>query len=332
MALSGLQKVAALLLSLDTQTAASLLAHFSEDEIAAITREMLEMRTLEHELIREVQRDFINLATQEGEFIPDTRAVAEQLISSAIGEERAREMLGESQTSGLRIRPFEALAGADPRQIAEALGKEHPQTIAQVLAHLRPQQAGQVLSFLPPELHSQVVVRMTQLETASYDLLARLDGILTSKVGSETQTGISSESRSKRVAEILNVVNKDIRKKAMADLNRQDPETAKEIEGLMFVFEDFLKVDDAAIRKIIMEVDNDTLALALKVSSPELKEKFFKNLSKRAAAMVRETLDYLGPKPLSEVEAAQRELLQQARALEDQGEIVLRRSEEEQLV
>ena len=332
MEFTGVRKVAAFLLSLDTQTAASLLAQFSEDEIGAITREMLHIGTLKHDVIQEVQHEFIELAAAGEDFIPDTRSIAETLIKTVIGEERGRDIIGGSESPAMRIKPFEGLVGADPRQIAEALAKEHAQTIAQVLAHLKPQQAGQVLSLLPHELQSDVVLRMTHLEKASQDLLERLDAIMLSRVGSEGKGGVTTEFRNKRVAEILNVVNKDIRKQALEDLAREAPESAREIEGLMFVFEDFMMVDDGAIRKVIMEVDNDTLAVALKTASPELKGKFLKNLSKRAASMVEETLEYLGPKPLSEVEAAQRELMQQARLLEDQGEIVLRRGEEEQLV
>jgi flagellar motor switch protein FliG len=174
---------------------------------------------------------------------------------------------------------------------------------------------------------------MTRLERASGELLERLDNILVSKIKADAQTtGVSEEFKNKRVAEILNIVGKSVRKKALEHLEREEPEKAKEIESLMFVFEDFLMVDDTSIRKVIMEIDNDTLALALKTASEDLKNKFLKNLSKRAAAMVVETLEYLGPKPLSEVDAAQREIMQTAQSLDEQGEIVLRRSEEEQLV
>ena len=333
MALTGIQKVAAFLLSLDTETASAILAGFNEDEISRATTEMLDMRSLEHKVVQEVHEEFIRAAATDEDFIPDTRSVAEQLINSAVGEERAREMLGDADPSQRKRKPFEALFGADAGQIADALTSEHPQTVAQVLSHLAPQQAGEVLSKLPEELHTDVVLRMTRIENASGELLDRLGDILLSKLRADTQgESVSEESKNKLVAEMLNVVGKSVRKKTLENIEEEDPEKAKEIQDLMFVFEDFMTVDDTSIRKIVMDVDNDTLALALKTASDELKGKFLKNLSKRAAAMVLETLEELGPKPLSEVEAAQREIMTTASALDEQGEIVLRRSEEEQLV
>jgi len=333
MAFTGIQKVAVFLLSLNTETASAILSGFNEDEIARVTTEMLDMRSLEHKVIQEVHEEFIRAAATDEDFIPDTRSVAEQLINSAVGEERAREVLGGTDPNRRKRKPFEALLGADAGQVADALSSEHPQTIAQVLSHLAPQQAGEILSKLPEELHTDVVLRMTRIENASGELLDRLGEILLGKLRTDTQgESVSVESKNKLVAEMLNIVGKSARKKTLEDIEKEDPEKAKEIQSLMFVFEDFMTVDDTAIRKIVMEIDNDTLALALKTASDELKDKFLKNLSKRAAAMVSETLEDLGHKPLSEVEAAQREVVNTAGSLDEQGEIVLRRSEEEQLV
>ena len=335
MSLDGIQKVAAFLLSLDTQTASSVLSKFKEEEIDQITREMLAMQTLDHNLIQQVHREFLEMVAKNEEFIPDARAIAEQLITTAVGEEKGRQLLGQRDRPALRRKFFESLAAADPRQIADLLRTEHPQTIAVVLAHLTPQVAGQVLSRLPEEQHSEVLLRMTRLENTQTDLLARLDDIISSRVQpaqSGATASLSEEARNKKVAEILNVVNKPIRRKALEEIAKDSPERAKQIENLMFVFEDFLNTDDRAIRKIVMEVDNDTLALALKTASEELKQKFLRNLSKRASQMVIETLETLGPKPLSEVEAAQHEVLRVAHALDESGDISLRRSQEEQLV
>ncbi|NQT18610.1 MAG: flagellar motor switch protein FliG [Planctomycetes bacterium] len=333
MELTGVQKAAAFLLSLDTQTAASILCQFHEEEIGVITREMLDMRSLDREMIQQVHEEFISAVKGGGDFILDTRPVAEQLITSAVGEERGRKMLNQSHVSMPRRRPFEALQGADENLLADVLKSEHAQTIAQVLAHLEPHLAGQVLTRLPEEVHSNVVLRMTRLESASAQLLDRLDRIILGRIKADPKAGVvNAESKDELVAEMLNVVGKTVRKKALDELAREDPERAKEIESLMFVFEDFMLVNTTAIRKIIMEVDNDTLALSLKNASKDLKEKFLSNLSKRAGAMVQETLDELGPKPLSEVEAAQHEIMGVARSLDEQGEIALRQGEEEQMV
>jgi len=335
MALTGRQKVAAFLLSLDTQTASSIMSRFTAAEIDEVTREMLAMRTLDHEMIEQVHNEFLNLAAKGQTFIADTRTLAEQLIKSAVGDEKGSEILGQSDGVLPRRRPFESLANVDARQLADLLRLEHPQTIAVVLSYLSPQAAGQTLTRLPDELHSEVVIRMTHLENAPHELLTRLDDIVTGKMQTaEPGAGaaVYEESRNKRVAEILNVVGKDIRKRALEEIGKESADRAKEIENLMFVFEDFAKIDDKSIRKIVMEVDNDTVALALKTASEELKSKFLRNLSKRASQMVLEVLENLGPKPLSEVEAAQHELLKVAHSLDEQGEIAMRHGEQEQLV
>ena len=333
MALTGRQKVAAFLLSLDTQTAASILSKFSEQEIDKLSREMLGMRSLEHGVIEEVHKEFSEMQALAQDFIPDTRAVTERLLASAMGEEKSRAVLS-AQDAVPPCKPFEALAGVDARQIAEILRAEHPQIVALVLSHLTPQIAGTVLAKLPEELHSDVVLRMTRLEHASRQMLEQLDEIVTSKIQANAPKAgtVTEETGNKMVAEILNMVNKTIRKKALEEIGKEAPERVKQIENLMFVFDDFAGMDDKSIRKIVMEVDNDTLALALKTAGEDLKSKFMKNLSKRAAQMVQETLENLGPKPLSEVEAAQHEITRVAHALDEQGEIVMHRGEQEQLV
>ena len=335
MALTGRQKVAAFLLSLDTQTASAVLAKFNEAEIDEISRAMIALRTLEHSVIEEVHKEFVEMVRRNEEFIPDTRPLAEKLINTAVGEEKGRAVLGQSDEAGPRRKPFESLVRADARQVAELLKVEHPQTIAVVLSHLTPQMAGKILSRLPEELHTDVVIRMTQLVSAQGELLSRLDEVVSGKVQSaEPKAGgnVAEEVRNKMVAEILNVVGKSIRRKALDEIGKNAPERAKEIENLMFVFEDFVQIDDRSIRKIVMEVDNDTLALSLKTASEELKNKFLKNLSKRASQMVLETLESLGPRPLSEVENAQHEIMRVAHGLDEQGEITMRRGEQEQLV
>jgi len=331
MALTGLEKVAAFLLSLDTDTASAVLSRFGAEEIEELSRSMLQMRSIPKEEVDHVHSEYMQMATTAG-FIPDARPLAEQLIRMAVGDEKSSEMLG--QAGAPRHKPFEVLAAVDARQLADLLRDEHPQTVALVLSYLKPQQAGLVLSRLPEEVHSDVVTRMTALELTPADVVDRVEQIIASKVQApDAQVGVvSEESKNKMVAEVLNVVGKSVRKKVLEEMARESPEQAKQIEDLMFVFDDFAGVDDHSIRKLVMEVDNDTLALALKTASEELRNKFLKNLSKRAAAMVLETLESLGPKPLSEVETAQHEIMREAHALDEQGEIALRRGEQEQLV
>jgi flagellar motor switch protein FliG len=332
--LKGRQKAAAYLLGLDTQTAAGILKNFEQDEIATVTQEMLNLKSLDGETIEDVRRELHALVTSGKSLgIADPSSVVGKLLEATLGAEKGREMLDVGSKPPRRP-PFESLNELESAQLIRLLNGEHPQLVAVVLAHLKPQLSAAVLSALPEDVHADIVTRMTKLEAISNSLLDDIEILMCQKVDrSEGQaTATAGASRYKAVAEMLNMVGKTVRKNVLDRLSQADPQSAQEIENLMFVFEDLATVDNRSIQKILREVDNQSLALALKAASDAIKNKVFSNLSKRAVASMQEELEMLGPKPISEVEAAQRELLEVARRLDEAGEITLRQSDQEELV
>ena len=334
MALKGRQKVAAYLLSLNTQAAAEILTSFEDDEIRSITEEMLALKHLDGDTIEAVRKELKDvLASGKSLGVSDTGAAAEKLLEAALGAEKGHDILSNRTKVPTRI-PFEALNNMEAGRICSLLNGEHPQTIAVVLSFLSAQLSANVLSDMPEDQHADIVARMTRMEASSQEVLRDIETLLYKKADAMegATTTSAGTSRVKSVADILNIVGKNVRKNVLDHLGQADPESAEEIESLMFVFEDLLNVDDRSIQKIVSDVDKQTLALALKNAGEEIKDKILKNMSKRGAESMGEELEMLGPKPLSEVEEAQRAILDVARDLDERGEIALRPGEQEAMV
>jgi len=333
--LSGRQKVAIYLLSLDTQTAVQIINSFSPEDIQLVTQEMLGLKDINGEVLQQVIDEFEQrMASGKPQGLDSSSAAVERLLEAAVGPDRAREVLSNRGPKGPRRPPFESLNDMEEGQLVALLRGEHPQVIAVVLSYLHPPLAAAVLSGLPDEIHTDVVSRITKADSASHELLTDIELLLCQRADAVADSGTtkSASNTYKSVAEILNMVGKDIRNSVLSHLNDTDPEIAQEVENMMFVFEDLSGVDDRSMQKILREVDNQTLSLALKSASDEIKEKVFNNLSKRAAETMREEMALMGPKPISDVEGAQREMLEVARRLDDAGEITLRQSEQEAMV
>ncbi len=335
MHLRGRQKVAAYLLSLDTQTAVQIINAFSPEDVQFVTQEMLGLKNINGQVLQQVMDEFEErMASGKSEGLDSSSAAVERLIEAAVGPDRAKEVLSKRGQKGPRRPPFESLNDLEEGQIIALLRGEHPQVIAVVLSYLHPSLAAAVLSGLSDEIHTDIVSRMTKADAASHELLSDIELLLFQRADAVADSGTTKSAGNtyKSVAEILNMVGKNIRNNVLSHLNDTDPETAQEVENMMFVFEDRSGVDDRSIQKILREVDNQTLSLALKSASDEIKEKVLKNLSKRAGETMREEMELMGPKPVSDVEGAQREILEIARRLDDAGEVTLRQNEQEAMV
>ena len=335
MQLRGRQKVAAYLLSLDTQAAVEVINGFEPEEIAAITQDMLALKHLDGDTVEAIRKEFDKrIADGKPLGIHDTSAAAGRLLEAALGPERSQEVLGGRSVKASRRPPFEALNDLEAGQLVAMLSGEHPQIVAVVLSYIKPTLAAAVLSDLPESIHAEIVTRMTKTEATSHDLLNDIELLLCQKADHVASNAAAATSGSsyKAVAGILNMVGKDVRKSVLDHLGESEPDTAQEIENMMFVFEDLSQIDDRAMQRVLREVDNQTLSLSLKSASEEMKKKVFDNLSKRAAESMAEEMEMMGPKPVSEVEAAQREILEIARRLDEAGEIALRQGEQEAMV
>ena len=256
---------------------------------------------------------------------------AKDLLEKALGEEKAREVIGKL-TASLQVRPFEFVRKADPAQLLNFIQDEHPQTIALILSYLPPSQASQVVSALPIEKQADVAKRIAQTDRTSPDVIKEVEKVLERKLASLVNQDYTIIGGVDAIVQILNTVDRGTEKHIMETLEIEDPELADEIRRKMFVFEDILSLDDRSIQRVLRDVDNNDLAIALKGSNEDVQNIIFNNLSKRLAVMIKEDMDFMGPVRLKDVEEAQQKIVNIIRKLEDSGEIVIARGGGDELI
>ena len=249
---------------------------------------------------------------------------AKELLEKALGDEKAQGVIAKL-TASLQVRPFEFVRKTDPSQLLNFIQDEHPQTIAMILSYLPPQQASMVLGALPPEKQADVAKRIAQMDRTSPDVIKEVERVLERKLASLVNQDYTIVGGIDSIVNILNNVDRSTEKHIMESLEIDDPELADEIRKKMFVFEDILLLDDRAIQRVLREVDNADLELALKSSTEEVQNVIFKNLSTRLASMIKEDMDFMGPVRMKDVEEAQQKIVGIIRRLEEAAEIVISR-------
>ncbi|HCU68826.1 MAG TPA: flagellar motor switch protein FliG [Desulfomicrobium sp.] len=329
--LTGPQKTAILILALGDSFASEVFKKFDRSEITAVSRAMAKLDSVGKEQAEEVLREFNQAMTIGKEMLYGGPEQVRKMISSNLDSDTARYILDELDFESGPV-PFKELGNVSPKILAQILRNEHPQTLALILGHLPPESAGNLLQNMSPGVRAEVLIRLAKLEAVAEEMLVEVDRVLQSQLiaigGKEGRKvgGVSS------VAEILNAIDRATEEEIMADIEEESAQLAEEIKQLMFVFEDIMKIDDRGIREILKEISNEDLTMSLKTAPEELREKFFKNLSERAGNMIREDLEIMGPVKLSEVEAAQQNIVKQVRRLEAEGRIVIAGSGGEVLV
>jgi len=320
--LTGSQKAAILMLALGEQVAAELIKYLNADEVKKLGIEMSNLRGVDPKTTTEVLTEFSD-QFQDSEAI---RVLGEeyfrQLLPNALGPEKAQDVIKSIEKEKEKI-PFKNIRDMDAKVLANFLRAEHPQTIALVLAHLGEEKSAQVLYHLPTGLQFEVINRIVSLETVPSEIVREVDDALENELlslGGEMQQILGGV---RKVAEILNRCDRRTSDSILQAMEEADAETAEKVRKLMFVFDDLVAVPDVGIRELLKEVDNKDLVVALKTASEELKQKIFRNLSKRAAQILEEDLAVLGPVRLSEVETAQQRIIEVARRLEKEGRIIL---------
>jgi flagellar motor switch protein FliG len=248
-----------------------------------------------------------------------------------LGNQKAIDIINRL-TSSLQVRPFDFIRRTDPAHLLNFIQGEHPQTIALILSYLDPQKASNILSNLPHQIQAEVAKRIATMDRVSPDVLREVERVLERKLSTLASEDYTSAGGIDSVVEILNLVDRGTEKTIIEALEEEDPELAEEIKKRMFVFEDIVLLDDRAIQKVMREVDNTDLAKALKSVDSEVQDKIFKNMSKRAANLLREDMDFMGPVRLKDVEDAQQKIVNIIRKLEEAGEIVVARAGEDELV
>ena len=318
----GVQKSAILLLTLGENEAAEVLKYLEPREVQQISTAMVALKNLTREQISEVFDEFHRIAAEKTTIGMDSNDYIRRMLNQALGDDKAMGLLDRimqgDDTSGI-----ESLKWMDPAQVAELIGGEHPQIIATILVHLEPDLASAILGFFTERIRNDTLLRIATLDSVQPSALRELNDVLTSLLTGEGAGKKHIKGGVRTAAEILNFMGSVQEGAIIETVRSYDADLAQQILDEMFVFDDLIEVDDRGVQLILREVQSESLIVALKGASEELRDKIFKNMSSRAAEMLREDLEAKGPVRISEVEAEQKEILKIVRRLSDEGQIAL---------
>lgn len=329
--LTGRQKAAIFLVSLGSDVSSEVFKHLREDEIEQLTFEIARLDKIEPDDRDRVLQEFQEMMMAQ-EFISQGGIdYARDVLERALGTQKAIDVVNRL-TSSLQVRPFDFIRRTDPSHLLNFIQGEHPQTIALILAYLDPQKSAQILSGLGHQIQADVAKRIALMDRTSPDVLREVERVLERKLSTLASEDFTAAGGIDSIVEVLNNVDRGTEKIIIEALEEEDPELAEEIKKRMFVFEDIVLLDDRSIQKVLREVDTQDLAKALKGVDAEVQEKIYRNMSKRAASLLREDMDFMGPIRLRDVEESQQKIVNIIRKLEESGDIIVARAGEEELV
>ncbi len=329
--LTGVQKVAVLLVGLGPEVSVAAFKQLSESEIDELTLEISNVRKLKSSQTEDVMAEFYDMVLAQDFMNEGGLEYAKTILERALGKERSLETIGRL-SSKLEIKPFSFARKADPNQILTILQNEHSQTIALVLSYLEPEQSSQILSQLAPSKQAEVAKRIALMESTSPEVIRQVEQILERKLSATGSHDYTATGGVESIVNVLRRVDRSTEKSILAELALESPSLVEEIKKLMFVFEDIVLLDARTIQRIIREVDNADLIYALKVANDEVKDSIYSNLSTRRAEDIKEEIELMGPVKLKDVETAQTNIVAIVRDLEEQGEISVARGEGEEMV
>ena len=329
--ITGLQKAAILLIALGPEKSSSIFKHLKEEEIEELTLEIANTRTITPQVRDTVLEEFYQVCLAQQYIAEGGINYAKDVLEKSFGADKARDVIGKL-TASLQVKPFEFVRKTDPSQLLNFIQDEHPQTIALILSYLSAAQSALIISALPPDRQADVAKRIAVMDRTSPDIIKEVEKVLESKLASLVNQDYTIIGGVDAVVEILNTVDRGTEKHIMETLEIEEPELADEIRKKMFVFEDILLLDDRAIQRVLRDVDNSDLAIALKGSNEDVQNAIFNNLSKRLAVMIKEDMEFMGPVRMKDVEEAQQKIVNIIRKLEDSAEIVISRGGGDEIV
>ena len=329
--ISGLQKASILLIALGPEKSAMIFKHLKEEEIEELTLEIANTRSITPQVKDEVIDEFYQVCLAQQYIAEGGINYAKELLEKALGAEKAMDVIGKL-TASLQVKPFEFVRKTEASQLLNFIQDEHPQTIALILSYLPLAQSASSVASLPPERQADVAKRIALMDRTSPDVVKEVEKVLESKLASLVNQDYTIIGGVDAVVDILNTVDRSTEKHIMETLEIEEPELADEIRKKMFVFEDILLLDDRAIQRVLRDVDNNDLAMALKSSNEQVQNTIFNNMSKRLAVMIKEDMEFMGPVRMKDVEEAQQKIVNIIRKLEDSGEIVISRGGGDEIV
>ncbi|HHY16938.1 MAG TPA: flagellar motor switch protein FliG [Firmicutes bacterium] len=330
--LSGREKAAILLITLGPDLSSQVMKHLRDEDIDVLTLEIASTRKVEQDVKDQVIEEFNEMCLAQEYLEEGGIEYAKKLLEKALGRDQAQNVLARL-TSSLQVRPFDTVRKADGSQILNFLERESPQTIALILSYLSPSQSATILASLEPDLQVEVARRISLMDRTSPDVVKEVERVLERKILSTVGHDYTQAGGIGSIVEILNNVDRQTEKTILSALDMESPELAEEIKRRMFLFEDIIYLDDRSVQRFLRDVDlSRDLPLALKTASDEVKSKFYRNLSSRAVESLKESIDYLGPVRMRDVEEAQQRIVGLIRRLEDQGEIIIGRGVGDEIV
>jgi len=330
--LTGVQKSAVVLISLGADVSANVLKQrFQDTEIEQLTQEISNMIQVPPNVKEEVFDEFFELIQAREYLMHGGMNYAKELLEKALGPQKAAEIMSRL-TKEMKSVPFGALRKADPKAILNIIREEHPQTVALILAHLTPDQAGIILASMPPDVQSDIARRVALIDRLTPDVIRDMEAVLEGKISSVIQQDNTVVGGIQSLVDILNRVGRSAEKVVLEGLEREDPALAEEVKRRMLVFEDMVMLPDNFIQRVLREVNTKDLAVAMRGAGEEVNSLIYKNLSKRAAEMLKEEIEFMGPVRLREVEQSQQKIVNILRKLDESGEIIISRGGDDVLV
>ncbi|MCR8845446.1 flagellar motor switch protein FliG [Paenibacillus sp. SC116] len=322
--LTGRQKAAILLISLGPEVSAQIFKHLRDEEIEQLTLEIANVRKVDTPEKEQVLSEFHQICLAQEYISQGGINYAKEILEKALGSSKAIDIINRL-TATLQVRPFDFARKADALQILNFIQNESAQTIALVLSYLQTEQSSQILSSLAPEKQAEVARRIALMDSTTPEVISQVESVLEQKLSATVTQDYTSAGGIESIVNILNGVDRGTERTILDSLEIQDPELAEEIKKRMFVFEDIVNIDNRSIQRIIRDLDNSDLQLALKVASEDVRNAVFRNMSKRMADTFREEMEFMGPVRLRDVEEAQTRIVAIIRRLEESGEIIIAR-------
>ena len=330
--LNGVQKAALLFITLGPEASSEILKKLPEGEIQKITYEIANISSVTSEQRQNILEEFLEMNKAKDYLVEGGIDYAKELLSKALGAQRANEILSKVTEAAQINRPFAIARKADAQQLLNVINYEHPQTIALILCYLQADKAAQIMSELPEDVQSDVAFRIATMSNTSPVVIKEIEKVLDEKLSTIVRTETTALGGIETLVGILNQVDRTTEKNITESLEVEDSELADLIKSSMFVFEDIITLDDVAIQRILREVESKELAMALKGASEEVAETIYRNQSKRASASLKEDIQYLGPVRLTDVEKAQQKIVSIIRRLDEAQEIIISRGGEDALI
>jgi flagellar motor switch protein FliG len=320
--LKGPQKTAVLLLAMGERFASEVFKRMERQEIVAVSKAMVEMGAIPKEVVERVLREYHHALVTGQQMVRGGQDAVRKLLLSNVDSDTAKyitDILGLDEG----VQPFRELGNVSPKLMAQILRNEHPQTLSLIMGHLPSGNAADLLINLPAGVRTEVLLRLARLEAVPEEMLAAVDKVLQSQLIAMGGKEGRKVGGVQAVAEILNAVDRATEEEVLSEIEEESVQMAEDIRALMFVFDDVKSLDDRSIREMLKEISNEDLTMALRGSTEEMRELFFKNMSERASNMIREDLEIMGPTRLSDVESAQQNIIKVVRKLEAEGRIII---------